>query len=328
MGKNVNTALGPISPAELGMTLVHEHLVFGYPGWQFDTAAPAYNREQAAARCTEAVLKAKEYGVRAIVDATPNDGTRDPKLYKMVSEKTGVNIICATGLYNEAEGAVAYFKSRVALSGQPGLVVQEMYETFVKDIAEGIGDSGVKAGVIKVGTSKGQITAYEALVLEAAVKAQQETGVPIITHTEAGTMGPQQVDLLLSKGADPKRLLIGHMCGNSDVNYHLEALPKGVYLGFDRFGLGLFMPDDLRIKTVADLVKKGYAGQIMLSQDYIIQWLGRELPIAEQALPLVDNWHLTNLFEKIIPALQAAGVTRDQIDTMLVDNPRRLFAGE
>lgn len=326
MAKSVNSVLGPISPENLGVTLMHEHLVFGFPGWQYDSAAPSYDREKAAGACCAMVGEAMTYGLKTVVDATPNDGQRDPELYKMVADKTGINIICSTGLYTEEEGAPAYFKFRRTLTGGSPAITNEVYETFMKDITQGIGGTGVKAGVIKVATGKGEITPYEGMVLEAAAMAHKETGIPIITHTEAGTMGPRQADFLLSLGADPNRLMIGHMCGNTDIQYSLEVLKKGVYASYDRFGLDLFMPDEKRRETVIGLVKQGFEKQLMLSHDFICFWLGRQLPISEPMLPLVANWNLTNIFKNIIPALNNAGITDSQIKTMMVENPQRFFS--
>lgn len=328
MGQPVNSVLGPVAPGDLGITLVHEHLVFGYPGWQFDTAAPPYDREKLARSCVEEIREARKYGVKTIVDATPNDGSRDPALYKMVAEKTGINIICATGLYTEKEGCPVYFKSRASFLRDPGRVVNEICETFVRDITKGIGDSGVKAGVIKVGTGQNDITRYEEMVLEAAVMAQKDTGAPIITHTGAGSMGPRQADFLISKGADPRRLAIGHMCGSTDIQRHQEVLSKGPYLSFDRFGLEFLISDRARTETVAALIRLGFVNKILLSHDYVINWLGREFTPPGPVLPLVAGWNLTHLFKNIIPALKEAGVTGGQISAVMVDNPRRLLAGE
>ena len=110
--------------------------------------------------CIEAIEEAKDFGVKTIVDATPNDGYRDPELYKIVSLKTGVNIICSTGFYSEPLGATGYFKHRYGLSGDSTRIVKDMYEILMKEISDGIGGSTVKPGVIKVGSSKGEITPY------------------------------------------------------------------------------------------------------------------------------------------------------------------------
>lgn len=328
MVHSVNSVLGSIHPDDLGVTLIHEHLIFGFPGWQYDTAAPPYDREETAAICVQKFNEAKKYGLRTIVDATPNDGTRDPELYKMVADRTGVNIICATGFYTEASGASAYYKNRAGLSKDRSKIINEIHESMIKDICQGIGHSGVKAGVIKVGTGKNSITPYEEMILEAAVMAQRDTGAPIITHTEAGTMGPQQAEFLIDKGADVKRLLIGHMCGNANLMYHTEVLNRGPYIAFDRFGFEAAFPDTLRMGAVIGLIGLGYEQKIMLSHDCVIKWLGREFPLPEQALPRVRNWGITHIFENILPALKKANISDEQIHSILVQNPRRLFAGE
>ncbi len=219
----VNTVLGQISADELGMTLIHEHLALGYLGWECDAMAPPYDREAAATACVEALKEAKAYGLKTLVDATASDVGRDIELQKIVSERLDMNIIYVTGMYTERYGKPGYLKFR----SQVYDITTEVCETYVKEITQGIGNTGVKAGVIKVATGHGKITSYEEKIIKAAARAQKETGVPIISYTEAGTMGPEQADLLISEGADPRRIAIGHMCGNANLQYHLSVLEKG-----------------------------------------------------------------------------------------------------
>jgi phosphotriesterase-related protein len=265
--------------------------------------------------------KLRTFGLQTFVDATANDTGRDVDLLKEVSEKSGVNIVCSTGLYTEAEGASPYFRLRT----QAGDATSEISELFMKEITEGIGATKVKAGVIKVATGHGRISAYEEMVLRAAARAQRETRVPIISHTEAGTMGPEQADLLISEGATPGRIMVGHMCGSTDLKYHISVLEKGVYIAFDRLGLEVIHPDTIRKACIVGLISAGYAERIMLSQDSMVRMLGRSV---EEARALVlPNWVPTHIFENIIPALRKSGVTAEKIRLMMVDNPRRLFAG-
>jgi len=320
----VNTVLGPISTDELGLTLIHEHLTLAYPGWECDALAVPYDREAIAKTCVEALEEAKAYGVNTMVDASPNDLYRDVELDRMVSERAGINIICATGLYTESMGKPAYFKFR----SQVFDITTEIYETFMREITQGIGDTGVKAGVIKVATGHGCISPYEDMVFKAAARAQKETGVPIITHTEAGTMGPEQADLLISEGADPKRVMIGHIGGNANLQYHTSILEKGVYIAFDRLGIEFIFPDALRKACIIGLLGIGYTDRIMLSHDYCPYWLSRPVELPDFVRPLLANWSYAHVFKNIIPALKEAGVTDDKIKTMMVDNPRSLFASD
>jgi len=320
----INTVLGPVSADELGVTLMHEHLVFAYLGWDCDALAPAYDREAAAVSCVEALKEAKGYGLKTLVDATATDMGRDVELQKMVSDRLGINIICATGFYTEKLGKAGYFKERSMYYD----IVSELCETMVKEITQGIGNTGIKAGVIKVGTGHARISSYEEKLLKAAARAQRETGVPIITHTEAGTMGPEQADLLLSEGADPKRIVIGHMCGNSDLNYHVSVLGKGVNIAFDRLGIDTLMPDRLRKACLMGLIGIGYTDRIFLSQDCCAFRLGRPFEFTDATKLLLANWTYVNVFKNIIPALKEAGISDEKINTLMVENPRRLFGGE
>lgn len=320
----VNTVLGQVSADDLGLTLMHEHLLFSYLGWECDALSPPYNREAAAAACVEALKEAKDKGLKTLVDATATDMGRDVELQKIVSEMLGINIICSTGFYTEKYGKAGYFKFRSAVYD----IVSELCETLVKEITQGIGNTGVKAGVIKVGTGHARISSYEEKVLKAAARAQKETGVPIITHTEAGTMGPEQADLLISEGADPKRIVIGHMCGNADLNYHISVLEKGVNIAFDRLGIDIVFPDKLRKACLIALIGIGHADRIMLSQDCFAYQLGRPFEFSDAAKPFLANWSYVHVFNNIIPALREAGVSEDKINTLMVKNPRRLFGGD
>jgi phosphotriesterase-related protein len=321
----VNTVTGRVSPEELGITLMHEHIVFGYPGWEGDQTMAPFDSKAAVNNAVQVILKLKDFGLETYVDATTNDCGRCPEVYKEVSEKTGVNIICSTGYYFEEEGSSAYWKFRNSL----GDISKELYELFMTEITVGIQDTGIKAGVIKIGSSKGIITDYEKMLFSTAARVQKDTGVPIITHTQEGTMGPEQADFLISEGVDPAKIQIGHMSDNLDIDYQLTTIEKGVYVSWDRMGLqGLVgcPMDKQRYAVIAELVRKGCADKLMLSHDYIINWLGRPLNLPEQAMPLIADWHPSHLFRNIIPALKKAGVNEDQVDTIIRKNPARLFS--
>ncbi len=321
----VNTVTGQIAPDELGTTLMHEHILFGYPGWEGDQTIAPFDHKTIVNTGVEVLNQLKALGLATYVDATPNDGGRNPEVYKEISEKTGVNIICSTGYYFEGEGSSAYWKFRSSL----GDVSEEIYELFMKEVTFGIQDTGVRAGVLKVGSSKGEITDYEKMMFTAAARVQQETGVPIITHTQEGSMGPEQAKFLISQGADPAKIQIGHMSDNLDIDYQMKTLEQGVYVSWDRMGLqgivGCPM-DEERYPVMIDLIKKGFANKLMISHDVILNWLGRPLNLPEEVFPLIANWHPSHLFNNIIPALRKGGVTDEQIETITKKNPERLFS--
>lgn len=325
MATQVNTVTGPISSDDLGKTLVHEHFAFGYPGFQGDSLGP-YDREAVVKTGLEVAEKVKAHGVETVIDATPNECGRDVEALKEISERAELQIVCSTGYYYEGEGATAYFKFRKALGSAP----PEVEELMMTELTEGVGKTGVKAGVIKLATSKDVITPYEEMFFKAGAKAQQETGAPIITHTQEGTMGPEQAELLVGEGADPGRVMVGHMDGNTDVSYHMATLAHGVNIAFDRFGIQVLVgaPMDRERETcLIGLLGMGYEDRIMLSHDTVNLWLGRPLVMPDEVVTLLENWHPTHLFENVVPVLQEAGISDERIDAIFTENPKRLFGG-
>lgn len=324
--KKINTVLGPIAAEDLGMTLIHEHIVAGFPGWECDPLSRPYNREKMVQLSLRSLEPVKAYGLKAIVDATPADLYRDAEIMKAVSEKLQIHIVCSTGRYTEDMGQWTYLKQR-SRSGV-GNMSDELYDGMMQEITQGIGKSGVKPGVIKVATGLNSISMIEEAVLRAAARASKETGLPIITHTEAGTMGPEQAALLISEGVDPERIMIGHMCGNPSLQYQMSVLDQGVNIAFDRFGIEMFLPDKVRTAMLVGLLGTGYGNHIMLSHDFIGCSSGRGGRMPEEGLRKVANWSYSHIFRDIIPALKQAGVIDEQIKTMMVDNPKRLLSNE
>jgi phosphotriesterase-related protein len=315
--KAINTVLGTCSPEQLGTTLMHEHLLIGWAGWELDCTAPKFDRKTALKNSIERIKEARDAGLRSFVDPCPMDIGRDVQFMAEVSQATGVNIICATGLYKEDLGNTSYFKQRS---------VDDIADIYTTEITRGVGESGIKAGIIKCATGKGQVTAYEDLTLRAAARAHKRTGAPITTHTEEGTMGREQLEIFASEGVDLKHVIIGHSCGASDLKYHTDMLDRGCTLGFDRFGLDIIHPDKLRIAALIGLLGVGYENQLVLSHDSVACWLGRGLEIPASAARLVENWKPTHVMRNIVPTLRKAGVEQSKIDAMLVENPRRYFA--
>jgi phosphotriesterase-related protein len=323
----VNTVLGPVSSEALGITLMHEHVIFGYPGWYGDATIASFNKDEALNIAVSVLKELKDkHWLGTWEDATANECGRNARFLKEVSEKSGVNIVCSTGYYFEEEGAPAYFKFRSMLVD----TAAEVYELMTKEVTKGIEDSGLKAGVIKLASGKGRISDYEKTFFKAAARVQKETGVPIITHTQEGTMGPEQINLLISEGADPSKVMIGHMSDNTDIRYQLSVLQKGTYVGFDRMGLqgivGCPM-DNERLACIIGLIGIGYGEKLMIAHDSILKWLGRPLGLPDPLMPFIQNWNPFHMFQNLIPALKKAGISEAQVETILVHTPTRLFEG-
>jgi phosphotriesterase-related protein len=319
----IQTVTGATEPAALGRTLMHEHLMIGYPGWDADSLRPGPTRDEMFSVCVDRIEELKGHGIGALVDPCPNDLGRDVEFAAKVAQKTGFQIICATGLYKEAEGASAYWKFRANF----GEIVERMTELFVHELTEGVGSTGVRAGVIKVGTGHGTLTEYERWVFEAAARASVLTGAPITTHTDQGRFGDDQQAFLTGHGVPARRIIIGHSCGTSDHGYHLRIADGGSYLGFDRFGLDMIHPDEERVKSLLALIRAGKGRQVVVSHDSVWCWRGAPLPSREVQAQMEKVWNPTHFTQRIVPRLLDGGATDEDVEALLVDNPRRFFEG-
>jgi phosphotriesterase-related protein len=323
--RQVQTVAGPLAPDMLGKVLIHEHFLIGHPGWEGDQTVARFDWEQVVQAGVRMAEKVRSHGVQTVLDATPNDLGRNVEILREIAERSGVNIICASGYFSETQGGSCYFRTLSQFADGASLV----YELIKREVTEGIRDTGIRPGVIKIATGEGAITDYERMFFKVAARVSKEDGVPITTHTERGTVGPEQAALLLSEGADPEHVLIGHSCGNTEMDYLLRILEKGVYIGFDRFGIEGVMgtPTDAeRIRSLLGLIERGYANRIMISHDWINFWLARPL-VNDIVAMVLPKWNAGHFFEDVLPELRAAGVSEEQITTMLVDNPRRFLAG-
>jgi phosphotriesterase-related protein len=323
--QTINTVTGRCTPDELGRTLVHEHLLVGYPGWQMDALAPRFERSEAKKRAVEAMHRLQEHGVETFLDPCPMDLGRDVEFMAEVAQASGMRIVCTTGAYFEEQGLTYTFRN---------LPLDDIAATYEKEITEGIGETGIKAGLIKVATGSHHVSEYERKLLVAAARAATRCDVPIITHTQEGSCGLDQVEILAAEGVPPHRMLIGHSDGIDDPGYHRTIVRAGSYIGFDRLGITIILPDEVRVKNIASLVRDGFERQVCLSHDTICgSWLGRPIigpgrVLDPATIPtMLPDWTPTHLFERIIPMLRDAGVPDTAISTMIDENPARWFRG-
>ena len=316
----IQTTTGTATPEQLGRTLIHEHVLVGFPGWELDARAPRFKRDEAMARAVDQMHELQGHGVGTFVDPCPMDLGRDAVFLAELSQKSGMRIICTTGAYFEAEGNTYTFRH---------LPVEEITEIYIKEIEQGIGETGIKAGAIKIATGAHKVSDYERKLVIAAARAAKATGVPVISHTQEATCGHDQIDLVTGEGVPAGQLVVGHSDGTSDLDYQASLAARGAFVGFDRFGISLFQPDEVRIANIVKLIGAGHLERILMSHDSIICWLGRPVPYAnsfEAMLEMLPNWRSSYIFREVLPKLRDAGLSDRDIDTILVDNPRRLFA--
>jgi phosphotriesterase-related protein len=308
----VETALGPIPTTELGPTLMHEHIVTRSPGVH-ENWPHLFDRNGILGIAEKKMADLHGRGIRAIVDLTTVDLGRDIGLIVDVARRSRVHVIVATGIWWMPP---RYFSAHG---------VEAAADLFIRDITQGIGTSGVKAAIIKCATDTAGVTPVIENILRASARAQRATGVPISTHTwAAGRSGEAQQAIFAQEGVDLRRVIIGHSGDSEDLGYLRGLMERGSTIGMDRFGLDNFLPTAKRVEVLARLCAEGYAGKMVLSHDANC-WT--DMLSEDDKRRTRPRWNYTHISDDILPALRKAGVTEDQIDQMLVRNPRAIFEG-
>lgn len=321
---NINTVTGTCTPADLGFTLIHEHLSAGWPGWEHDNTG--FDREGEMATLVDKLKEIKDLGVTSLVDPCPMELGRQPEFAAEAAEKSGVQIIMATGLYNEALGIPPHFRS---------LDADAIAEVYERELTEGMNNTGIKPGIIKTATggipgmteTATGIAPCEETCLRAAARVSKSTGVPILCHNdELGPLGRQTLDIFEEEGVDFNKVLIGHACGVGDMRYYFEMLERGAWIGFDRFGVETIASDKMRLASLIGLLAVGF-DRIMLSHDHVSCWLGRMTDDWQKFMDACPNWSYSHISKNILPQLSKAGVSEGTIHTMTVGNPKSYFGG-
>lgn len=317
--QSVESVLGPIAADDLGQTLMHEHVFVldteiesNYPG-----------RWDEEVRMADAIAKLQDVasrGVRTIVDLTVLGLGRNISRVIEVAKQVDVQILAATGLYTYDDVPMFFrFRGPGKLIDGPELLT----EFFIRDITEGIADTGVHAAILKCATDRSGVTEGVDRVLRAVARAHLETGVPISTHTHALTeRGLEQQEIFRDEGVDLSRVVIGHSGDTTDLDYLRRLIDAGSYIGMDRFGLDLMLPFEDRVATVATLCAEGLAERMVLSHDASCFTHNFDVDAKQELLP---QWRFTHLHDEVIPALKERGVTSGQIDQMLIHNPHTIL---
>jgi len=316
----VNTVRGPVEPAALGLTLMHEHIFVLSP--EIEKTVDEWDEEVQQARAVAKLRELKQRGVDTLVDLTVVGlGRYIPRIATIAEQVPEINVVVATGVYTYNDVPMYFhFRGPGTILGGP----EPMVDLFVREIRDGIADTGVRAGILKCATDRPGMTPGVERVLRAVAQAHRETGVPITTHTPTPPepWGLEQQRVFRDEGVDLSRVVIGHSGGTVDTDYHLALIDNGSYLGFDHFGLpGISL--EQRVDAVARLCARGHAGRIVLSHDAMCfaDWFPRSVMDAS------ETWRWTYISDEVLPAMRARGIAESDITTMLIDNPRTILSG-
>lgn len=316
----VETFRGPVAPAALGATLIHEHVFVGSTELDVNHPDPEWDEVAAVAGAARRLTDLYRLGVRTFVDLTVLGLGRDVSRAARVASQVPVHLVASTGYYT-SEALPSFFATH-----GPGRLVggpEPLIEFFLADIEDGIAGTGVRAGMLKVVTDAAGVTDDVARVMTAAAVAHQQTGVPITTHSRPDLgNGLVQQEFFRAHGVGADRLVIGHSGDSEDLDYLRRLMDGGSTIVMDRFGMEHVLPDERRVAVVLDLLRLGYADRMVLSHDAAS--FSRVTPPSWRAAH-APNWHYENLPRRILPMLLAGGATETDLEQMVVRNPARLL---
>jgi phosphotriesterase-related protein len=314
----VETVRGPVDVAELGTTLMHEHVFVFQPemaiSYNGAWGAPYWDEEVRVADAVAKLTRARDGGIRTIVDPTvPGLGRDVARIKRIVEQVPDFHVVVAAGFYGFLE--------------MPSFLVNrtddQIVELYVREFRDGIAETGVKPAFLKCSVDREGIIGDIPRVLATIAATSLETGAPIMVHTNAEAQtGLPVLAALTGHGVDPRKVVIAHAGDSNDLAYLRAIADQGAWLGCDRFQIEHFNPDADRVRTLAALIAEGYVEQVHLGHDAACFYdFMHENPAFAEERP--DYLHIR---DKILPQLLEAGVTQAHIDTMLIDNPRRFFS--
>ena len=309
------TVTGEVPADQLGRVSAHEHLSCDISPHSGSTD----NIIQDIDLIAEELGAFLQAGGRTIFEVTPVDLSRNPAALKLISEKSGVQIV----------SGIAFYDAKTHPPWLRKAAVEQITRYLVNELENG--SEGVRAGLIgelATGNQPGAdattyvMSAVESRIFQAAARAQQETGAAISTHASIGRAGHAQLRVLEEAGADLEKVVIGHCDAQwhedieRDLAYYLPILEKGACCEFDLIGWSELMPDCARAERIAALIGRGFSGQLLLGTD----------TCRLSHLHAFNGRGYDYLFTAFLPMLIEQGVSPTHIDQMLAGNPGRILS--
>ena len=313
MTADVTTVRGPVAADQLGVTLMHEHVLIDMTR---EIRHGGILNDVGLARSELALFR--ERGGRTVVDLTVRGLGGNPAALARISEATGLHIVLGTGFYRQPYLDLAAIDATSTV---------RLADLMTRDLTEGIDGTGVRAGIIGEIACDEWLTAAEERVFRAAARAHRRTGAAVTTHAARWPVGHLQLDLLEEEGVDLRSVIIGHSDsvasvewdGEDDVmSYHRGLAARGAYVELDN--VRALAPYELarRVRYVRSLIDHGYLHHVLLSHDVAVQ----------AHLRCNGGGGYSFILDEFSDLLRAAGTTDRELTAILVDNPRRALSGE
>jgi phosphotriesterase-related protein len=300
------TINGPISSGEMGKTLHHEHLLVDFIGAD-STGYHRWNKDSVVTKVLPYLLEIKKLGYKTLVECTPAFLGRDPELLKILSEKSGIQLITNTGYYSAVDAKYlpqhAFNESAEALA-----------QRWIKESQNGIDETGVFPGFIKIAVERKSLEPINQKIVEAACITHKATGLTIMSHTGPAIPAFEQLEILKKNGIHASAFIWTHAQNESDINFHISAAQKGAWIAFDNFSEKQV---DRYVEFALNMKKEGLLHKVLFSHD--AGWYRPGEPGGGEFRGFTE---IENL---LIPALRENGLSQQDIHQLFVLNPAEAF---
>jgi phosphotriesterase-related protein len=304
----IQTVTGEILPDRLGVTLMHEHVLVDFIGAD-KVSKNRYDADEAFRTILPHLQRVKTHGCQTLVECTPAYLGRDVSLLKRLSEASGLNIISNTGYYGAASDkhlpAHAFKES-----------ASELAARWIREASDGMDGTSIKPGFMKIGVDNAPLSAVDEKLVRAAAITHKTTGLPIASHTGAGAAALAELAILSELGVPASAFIWVHAQSERDMSVHVRAAKAGAWVEFD----GVSESSVARhVELVRNLQSEKLLDRVLVSQD--AGWYR----VGEAGGGQFRGFD--TLFTAFVPALLAAGLTKDDVQQLLVVNPRRALTG-
>jgi phosphotriesterase-related protein len=313
----VMTVLGPVPASKLGRTLIHEHVTTDFLGAE-KLPAPRYDRDRAVETILPRLLRLKERDCQALVECTPAYIGRDVMLLKRLAMASGIHLVTNTGYYGAVENK---YLPRHAFAESE----EKLADRWFREWREGIENTGIRPGFIKLGTGGGKLPELHAKLVRAAARVHLRSGLTIAIHTGDGVAALDELRILEGCGVAPEAFIWVH-AQNDPGPAQLEVARRGGWVSLDGFSETEGLVERYRDR-LATLQRAGLLRRALISHDD--GWAVEGEAPGGSRLKLFGNGNAapySAVFTKLLPTLQSAGFSADDLAALLTRNPAEALA--
>ncbi|TVP48718.1 MAG: phosphotriesterase [Mongoliibacter sp.] len=303
----IQSVSGRVNPEDMGLTLIHEHILVDFIGAD-STGYHRWDKDSVVQRVLPFLEEIKSKGVKTLIECTPSYLGKDPELLQKLSDLTGIRFLTNTGYYGAVGGK--YLPEHAYTE-----TASELAARWIREFEEGIEDTGVIPGFIKISVNEGaELSDMDKKLVKAAALTHQETGLLIVSHTGPWSTAKAEIDILMAEGVDPSNFVWVHAQAEKDFENYKKAAEIGVWISLD----GIVWDVDGHLERVLFSKENGLLNQVLLSHD--AGWYSPGEPDGG------DFKGFNALFDELIPKMKEKGFTEDELNQILVDNPKRAFS--